>query len=128
MDSISGLGDNQVIQFKSVVINTQNAFHGPTGIFTCPQAGLYAFFAKLLVYPDVRIDFALAKNSDSVQFAEGYSKGVAPNKYDSGSAFGMINLAVGDKVWVYVIKGAHEGEGNQVFKLMSSCMGFSLNY
>ncbi|CAG2205485.1 unnamed protein product [Mytilus edulis] len=127
MDPISNLGDNQVIPFKSVLINTQNAFHGPTGIFTCPRAGLYAFFAKLLVYPDARIEFALAKNSDSVQFAKGYSKGVAPNKYDSGSAFGMIHLAVGDRVWVYVVNDAHEGSGKQVVKWMSSFMGFCLN-
>ena len=127
MDPISNLGDNQVIPFKSLIVNTQNAFHGPTGIFTCPRAGLYAFFAKLLVYPDVKIEYAIAKNSDRVQFAEGYSKGVAPNKYDSGSALGMINLAVGDKVWVYtlVIDG-HESSGQQVVRQISSFMGFSL--
>lgn len=35
-ETLQNLGDDQDIPFKNVEIDTHNAFHGDTGIFTTP--------------------------------------------------------------------------------------------
>ncbi|CAG2229265.1 unnamed protein product [Mytilus edulis] len=43
-ESMHDLGFNQAISFESVVLDTHNAFHGTSGVFTAPRAGNYAFW------------------------------------------------------------------------------------
>ncbi|VDI59367.1 Hypothetical predicted protein [Mytilus galloprovincialis] len=63
-DTLQNLGDHQYILFKTVDVDTHNAFHGDTGIFTVPVAGYYAVFATILTYPGVRVEFQIIHNAN----------------------------------------------------------------
>ncbi|VDI38519.1 Hypothetical predicted protein [Mytilus galloprovincialis] len=51
-ESMHDLGFNQAISFESVVLDTHNAFHGTSGVFTAPRAGNYAFWGNVVCYPN----------------------------------------------------------------------------
>lgn len=117
------MGDNQEIPFKDITVDTHNGFHGDSGIFTTPVAGYYAVFATILTYPGIRVEFEITK--DGTEISSAYSRGHS-DVYGTGTTSGIVNLNVGDKVWVKVKVNGHTGSGNMVYKGYSSFMGFRL--
>ncbi|XP_063425639.1 uncharacterized protein LOC134709407 [Mytilus trossulus] len=126
-DTLQNIGDHQDIPFKTVDVDTHNAFHGDSGIFTVPVAGYYAVFATIMTHPGTRLDFLIVKNGQTIGY--GYSKGHGYSDdevYGTGSTSAIINLAIGDKIWVKTNGNYHFGSGDMVVELYSSFMGYRL--
>ena len=92
--SISNIGKYTTIKFAAVETNIGNAYDSTTGEFTAPLAGVYVFFATILVKPKNYINTVMKVN-DKVKLWL-YS---GDGKYHgSGSNLLVSHLNKGDKV------------------------------
>ena len=95
--TVAHLGINHIIPFDKVLLNEGNAFNTHTGIFHCPQSGVYLFSfniesnnygviaAKLVVDGKNQID-AVAGGNDNV--------------YTTGGVTAIVPVLSGQSVWV----------------------------
>ncbi|XP_033764097.1 complement C1q tumor necrosis factor-related protein 4-like [Pecten maximus] len=97
---LTNLGNNQPIIFNHVVTNLANRYDENSGIFHCGIPGVYVFNVHLLAVPGKDINTQLVKNGGMISaiYAGGQS-----GTYDHGGNTAIIELAVGDKVWVRVL-------------------------
>lgn len=124
-ESLTNLGDNQMIPFPDVRTDTHSAFHGPTGLFTCPESGYYYFVVSLLAFRDADVSAAIVVNNYWVVAL--YAKGSPTNEAaDHGTSGGVVYLHANDRVWVRINQIFHHGTGKMLAKDYSTFSGFKI--
>ncbi|KAL4218290.1 Otolin 1 [Mactra antiquata] len=113
-------GSKQTIRFDKVITNDGNGYNIHTGIFTCPEAGVYMF------------SFFLGQRSTSDSFSEAYAELVVNNDMIVASAVetmhvrqdlqggnvAIVRLNQGDAVWVESMLSNHDHvEGSDSLRL-----------
>ncbi|KAL3831369.1 hypothetical protein ACJMK2_023122 [Sinanodonta woodiana] len=96
-DYVHHLGIDQVIKYNGVLTNEGNAYNSHTGIFTCPQDGLYliSFFVNSMHGQPVWV--RLMVDDINVSDAVGYSAGDGQD--DQGGNVAILRLRAGQLVW-----------------------------
>ncbi|KAK3580240.1 hypothetical protein CHS0354_012767 [Potamilus streckersoni] len=94
------LGINQVIKYDALLINDGNHYNPHTGIFTCPEDGLYLF------------SFFTASNGshknwvrlvlDDVNISGATSEGTRDHHDDQGGNVAIFRLKAGQSVWTAI--------------------------
>lgn len=109
------LGFNQAISFETVVLDTHNAFHGTSGVFTAPHAGNYAFWGNVVCYANKYLEYYLVKNGVVI------TGGICENQGSWGSSTTMaaFHLNTGSKVWIHV-DGNDHSSGNLIYRWHTS--------
>ncbi|KAJ8313153.1 hypothetical protein KUTeg_009295 [Tegillarca granosa] len=79
--------------------NIGNDYHQPSGFFTCSKPGIYVFFLSTAVYPLHDVHTAIVKNGDDISY--NFARG-SDNEFSQASTMAVIQLNVGDSVWVRV--------------------------
>ncbi|XP_053403379.1 uncharacterized protein LOC123555672 isoform X2 [Mercenaria mercenaria] len=113
LDHDGEYGTQQVIKFNKVITNEGNGYNQYTGVFTCPQAGMYMFtffigersntdgikqmWADLVVNGNFKLT-AIAETKHATEDAQGGNSAV-------------LRLQQGDSVWIES-KGANHIEGD----------------
>ncbi len=88
-------GNNGVIKFDKVIINTQNGYNPTTGIFTAPVAGVYQFSYTVMSQAGKHLSVYLSHNDIKQQRT--WLKG---SNFETGTANNILNLKKGDQVAV----------------------------
>ncbi|XP_059900552.1 complement C1q and tumor necrosis factor-related protein 9A [Gadus macrocephalus] len=88
------------IRFNKIIYNLQNHYDPETGRFTCAVAGAYYFSYHITVFAR-NVKVALVKNG--VKFI--HTHDVYQSGEDQAAGGAVLNLAVGDKVWLQVVGG-----------------------
>ena len=99
------LAKGERVLFPSVVLNEGNAFDSKTGIFTCPDNGVYGFFVSIL--SGNRNDFYWRIMQESRQLMQGYTG--SASGYKSASQMVTTKCARGNRVWVERVPGDYGG-------------------
>ncbi|KAG7470639.1 hypothetical protein MATL_G00115970 [Megalops atlanticus] len=87
---------NGPLRFTNVLVNEGAGYSPGTGIFTCPQPGLYHFTVHASTYG--RAQFMIYKNGQKVVSA--YHTTLDDKKSQMASIGSVIQLSKGDEVWV----------------------------
>ncbi|KAG7273918.1 hypothetical protein CRUP_011054, partial [Coryphaenoides rupestris] len=88
------------IRFNKIIYNQQNHYNPETGRFTCAEAGAYYFSYHITVFSR-NVKVALVKNG--VKFI--HTVDIYQSGEDQAAGGAVLNLAVGDKVWLQVVGG-----------------------
>lgn len=88
------------IRFNKIIYNQQNHYSPETGRFTCALAGAYYFSYHITVFAR-NVKVALVKNG--VKFI--HTIDIYQSGEDQAAGGAVLNLAVGDKVWLQVVGG-----------------------
>ncbi|OWF34475.1 caprin-2-like [Mizuhopecten yessoensis] len=118
---LTNLGINQPIIFNHVVTNLANPYHSGTGVFHCGVSGVYVFNIHLLALPGKNFEAELAKNGAAVSWIYAGGQG---GTYDHGGNTAILELVVGDEVWVRTVLGTDQGA--TLDYMFSSYSGFLL--
>lgn len=99
-DHAQSLVSHQTILFPHVVLNEGSAFDNQTGVFTCPEAGVYHFDVTIMAFSNEQVETELVINGNLFMrnFAGGYQR------YNQGTNSVLARLSVGDRVWVRIMK------------------------
>lgn len=120
---ITGLEHSQIIPFGTVVTNDGQAYDKNSGVFRCQQDGTYLFAVTVVVYPRKGTELSLVKNG--VGIGDVYAQSNS-DRYDSGSNVFIVQLQVGDQVFVQVHDHYH-GTGNVIDASFTTFSGFLIN-
>ncbi|KAK3606651.1 hypothetical protein CHS0354_035645 [Potamilus streckersoni] len=95
---VDHLGINQVIKYDGVLTNEGNAYNVHSGMFTCPQDGLYliSFFVATISNQAVFVQLMVDDINDSGAVA--YS--MHPGQNDQGGNVALLRLRRGQSVWI----------------------------
>nr|KAG5710429.1 hypothetical protein BaRGS_022247 [Batillaria attramentaria] len=93
----------ETLLFDAVDLNLGNGYDKHTGIFTAPVAGVYEFTFKITHTPPGALHVELVKNGREVAEAEG--SGDDPKYPDRASSTVVLQLKVGDEMWVRRMAG-----------------------
>ncbi|XP_063426369.1 collagen alpha-2(VIII) chain-like [Mytilus trossulus] len=88
-------GNNGVIKFDKVIINTQKGFNPTTGIFTAPVAGVYQFSYTVMSLSGKHLIVYISHNNIRQQTT--WMKG---SSHETGTANFILHLKKGDQVAV----------------------------
>ncbi|KAL3831364.1 hypothetical protein ACJMK2_023117 [Sinanodonta woodiana] len=96
-DYVSHLGINQVIKYNGVMTNEGNAYNALTGIFTCPQDGLYlfSFFANSIHGQPVWVQLMV----DDINVSDAVANSPPDDQDDQGGNVAILRLTTGQLVW-----------------------------
>lgn len=86
-----------------VITNNGNGYDPSTGVFTCPTAGTYALFSKIFVSyrsADSWTEYSLVLNNQPISWLWTEHTGISHAATASDSDMVVVNLEVGDKVWL----------------------------
>jgi hypothetical protein len=99
----------QTVIFDHVFIRVGGGFDSSSGIFTCPVAGRYNFFFSIMCDFGSEIHTRLVVNGNFrlSTFSHG-----SEHRLDQGSNAVILNLLVGDRVWIQVDSEARTVYGN----------------
>lgn len=79
-----------------VTTNEGNAFHGPTGLFTCPRSGLYLFVWNVAVDTGFSTQIKFIVNGKTRR----WSLAGSSQHFTNGANHDIVRLQVGDRVWI----------------------------
>ncbi|KAL3831367.1 hypothetical protein ACJMK2_023120 [Sinanodonta woodiana] len=96
-DYVSHLGINQVIKYNGVLTNEGNAYNSHTGIFTCPQDGLYLFSFFAATINNHAVWVRLMVDDINVSDAVAFSVRYTPD--NQGGNVAILRLRTGQEVW-----------------------------
>ncbi|KAL3831366.1 hypothetical protein ACJMK2_023119 [Sinanodonta woodiana] len=96
-DYVYHLGINQVIKYNGVLTNEGNAYNALTGIFTCPEDGLYLFSFFATTINNQAVWVRLMVDDINVSDAVGYS--LRDGQDDQGGNVAILRLTAGQSVW-----------------------------
>ncbi|XP_007952410.1 protein HP-25 homolog 2-like [Orycteropus afer afer] len=88
-------GTSQPIVFKDILHNHQNHFNVTTGVFTCINPGVYNFGFDIELFQHA-VKLGLMKNGIQVLEKEARAK----NSYRHVSESAILQLMIGDKIWL----------------------------
>lgn len=120
---LNNLANNQVIIFPAVKTNIGNVYNPSNGIFRCPVAGLYFFSVTVVVMPGKFVELELVKNGARFGVIYARSDGVP---FDSGTNTFVIDLDVGDDIWVKINEGQHS-TGDVIDSSFSTFTGYMIH-
>lgn len=89
---------HQTILFPRVILNEGSAYDNLTGVFTCPESGVYHFSVTIMSLRDDEVETELVVNGNQVML--NYAAGSL--KHNQGTNSVVVRLDIGDKVWVRV--------------------------
>ena len=96
--TVPHLGINHVIPFDKVLLNEGNAFNTHTGMFHCPQSGVYLFtFTIESNSLGVIAAKLIVDGANQVNAATG---GSVHGVYTTGGATAIVRVLSGQSVWV----------------------------
>ncbi|OWF56391.1 Complement C1q-like protein 2 [Mizuhopecten yessoensis] len=110
-----------LIVFDGLRLNIGNYYNPAQGTFRCGVSGVYMFTWSIYVRAGHELSTRLDVNGRSIGFAFAYSPN---NKVKSGSSSTIINLHVGDTVFV---RGYYPVSAGVDIEIESSFSGFLLN-
>ncbi|XP_013406648.1 C1q-related factor [Lingula anatina] len=96
------------VRFDTIVTNFGNGFSIYTGIFTVPMAGTYFFIFHGLTNSDKSSHMELVKNGKLITSGYGNSA-QGSGKFATISSSAILEVKLGDKVWVQVSGGGVYG-------------------
>ncbi|XP_069119245.1 uncharacterized protein [Argopecten irradians] len=118
---ISNPSTNHVVIYDHLILNSGGVHYSTnTGVFTCPQTGIYVFSWTVFVRNHQYIYTDLVRNNGVI------GSGLATDDHDNyttGSATAATHLEVGDEVWVRV--SGHE-DGSDLLPNLTMFTGFRL--
>ncbi|KAK3588168.1 hypothetical protein CHS0354_012233 [Potamilus streckersoni] len=95
-DYVRHLGINQAIEYDGVLTNEGNVYNAHTGIFTCPQDGLYlTFFVTTINNQSVWVQLMV----DDVNVSDAVSYSLRDSQDDQGGNVAILRLRMGQSVW-----------------------------
>ncbi|XP_060064605.1 complement C1q-like protein 2 [Ylistrum balloti] len=115
----------RMLPFDTVITNIGNGYNKYTGAFTCSVPGIYFFTWTAYVGGGVghHVDTELHRNGHPVAFAKG---GSTTYLAMTGSASAILELAVGDAVWVQVSEVT--GDHTVLYGEKTNFSGFLIQY
>ncbi|OWF53198.1 uncharacterized protein LOC110446666 [Mizuhopecten yessoensis] len=93
------LRSQQAIIFDSSTLNIGLGYKEDSGIFVCPEAGIYYFTVTIMVFPQEKVETEMVINGDQVLLA--YSAGTTG--FNQGTSSTVVRLEDGDLVWVRIL-------------------------
>ncbi|XP_062606579.1 uncharacterized protein LOC134268356 [Saccostrea cucullata] len=96
--------DNEIFVFDRLITNSGNAYNKNNGMFTAPIKGIYAFFSSVLTLPGKSLEAQIVKNGNA--FCNLYAGNT--NFFGPGFNMAIIELEVGDAVWVKIHDKYHD--------------------
>ena len=89
---------HQTIIFDYIATSVGGGYHSSHGLFTAPKSGIYIFSASILLKPSAYLEAFIVKNGNA--FKGIYVNGLDHNGFAQGSGTAVVQLSVGDDVWV----------------------------
>lgn len=107
-DHQQNLGIYQTVGFQKTVTNAGNGWDGQASIFKAPKAGLYYFSATIMSHfaEDIETELVLK----GVPVVHSYNGNTATHGVGTLSA--VLNLAIGDDVWIRIYNNPAINNGN----------------
>lgn len=97
-ENLTHLGKHQIIIFDAVVTNIGNPYNKNIGVFTTPVSGIYVFtWTSTNIYHSF-MNTEIMKNG--VVFGHAMSDAMDHDNYDVASSTVVLQLLVGDTVWI----------------------------
>jgi hypothetical protein len=119
--TLQNLGNNAVVVFGKVTLNSGSAYNGNTGIFTAPRDGIYSFTWTILTTSGQYFHSQIVINGNAVGY--NYVDGVSGSRQrESSSATAVIKIKKQDKVWIRT----NGNDGKYAYAEWSSFSGFEL--
>ncbi|XP_061180206.1 heavy metal-binding protein HIP-like [Saccostrea echinata] len=102
--NIANPHDNEIFLFDHVIVNSGNGYNKHNGMFTAPVKGIYAFFGTVLTFSGKSLESEIVQNGNGI--CRIYS---GDDSFDgSGSNMAIIQLEVGDVVWMRIHDRFHD--------------------
>jgi hypothetical protein len=119
--NLQNLGNNVVVVFGKVTLNSGSAYDSNSGIFTAPRDGIYSFTWTILTAPGNHFHTQIVINGKivSYNYVDGKTGG---SQYASSSTTAVIRMKKQDKVWIRT----HGSNGKYAHAEWSSFSGFQL--
>ncbi|XP_033725748.1 uncharacterized protein LOC117315595 [Pecten maximus] len=124
-DHAQSLSSHQTVLFPHSILNEGAAYDNLTGIFTCPEAGVYHFSVTIMAFSNEQVETELVVNANLLM--RNYAGG--NQRYNQGSNSVMVHLNVGDRVWVRIMRSPginNEGSTRVYGSVWSTFSGFKL--
>ncbi|XP_069131944.1 uncharacterized protein [Argopecten irradians] len=90
---------HQTVPFPHVILNEGSAYDNLTGVFTCPEPGVYHFSVTIMAFRDDQVETELVVNGNHAML--NYAGGT--QRYNQGTNSVLVRLDVGDRVWVRIL-------------------------
>ncbi|XP_069107912.1 heavy metal-binding protein HIP-like [Argopecten irradians] len=90
---------HQTVLFPRVILNEGSAYDNLTGVFTCPESGVYHFSVTIMTFFNGEVETELVVNGNQVML--NYAGGNL--RYNQGTNSVLVRLDVGDRVWVRIL-------------------------
>ncbi|XP_033741446.1 uncharacterized protein LOC117328158 [Pecten maximus] len=89
---------HQTVLFQHVILNEGSVYDNLTGVFTCPESGVYHFSVTIMVFFNEQVETELVVNGNQVMV--NYAAG--NQRYNQGTNSVLVRLDFGDRVWVRI--------------------------
>ena len=106
---LSNLGAGQTVVYDQIVTDVGNDYHNRSGVFTAPVSGVYVFNYAVMMDPGLSEYIELVKNGNHVIWNYGHAPGAT--HLISASRTAVVELMVGDQVWIRTQKSSTHGNG-----------------
>jgi hypothetical protein len=119
--TLQNLGNNAVVVFGKVTLNSGSAYDGNKGIFTAPRDGIYSFTWTILTAAGRYFYSEIVINGNVIGY--NHADGVSGSRQnESSSTTAVIRMKKQDKVWIRT----HGSDGKYAYSTWSSFSGFQL--
>ncbi|XP_033741445.1 uncharacterized protein LOC117328157 [Pecten maximus] len=96
----NSLVTHQTVLFPRVILNEGSVYDNLTGVFTCPQSGVYHFSVTIMAFRNDEVETELVVNGNQVMV--NYAAG--NQRHNQGTNTVLLRLDIGDRVWVRINK------------------------
>ncbi|CAG2236845.1 C1QL [Mytilus edulis] len=102
------LGIHQTVGFQRAVTNVGNGWDGQANVFRAPKAGLYYFSATIMSHYAEDIETELVMKGVPIVYSYDGDKAT----HGVGTLSAVLNLSVGDDVWIRIHNNPVKNDGN----------------